>query len=48
MVGTHRRIPVGDLLAYKRRRDEARRKALNELTQISQDMGMYDKQETDH
>lgn len=42
MVGTHRRIPVSDLLAYKQHRDEARRQALDELTQISQEMGMYD------
>lgn len=42
MVGTHRRILVSDLLAYKQRRDTARRQALDELAQISQDMGMYD------
>jgi excisionase family DNA binding protein len=42
MVGTHRRIPVGELLAYKRRRDERRRAGLAELTQMSQDFGMYD------
>jgi excisionase family DNA binding protein len=42
MVGTHRRIPVGDLLAYKRRRDERRRAGLADLTQMSQEMGMYD------
>lgn len=41
MVGTHRRILVRDLLAYKQRRDTARRRALDELAQISQDMGMY-------
>lgn len=41
-TGTHRRIPLGDLLEYKTRRDAQRRKALTELTQLSQELGLYD------
>jgi hypothetical protein len=44
MVGTHRRILVSDLLAYKQRRDAARRQALVELTQLSQEFGLYAEQ----
>lgn len=39
-VGTHRRIRLDDLVAYKRRRDEARRDALRELTREAQDLGI--------
>lgn len=41
-VGTHRRIRLVDLLAYKRRRDAQRREALDELTRLSQEFGLYD------
>lgn len=44
MVGTHRRIPVSELLTYKRHRDAARRQALVELTQLSQEWGLYAEQ----
>ena len=39
-VGSHRRIAVGDLLAYQRERAE-RRAALRELTQLSEELGLY-------
>lgn len=39
-VGTHRRIRLDDLLAYKHRRDGARRETLRSLTRESQDMGL--------
>jgi len=42
MVGTHRRIYVGDLLAYKAKRDSNRRKILDELTRAEADDGLYD------
>ncbi|MGH7862621.1 MAG: helix-turn-helix domain-containing protein [Candidatus Dormibacteraceae bacterium] len=40
-TGTHRRIKFGDLLTYKQRRDAQRRRILDELTQLGQDMGDY-------
>ena len=39
-VGTHRRISLDDLLAYKRRRDSSRRETLRRLTRDAQDAGM--------
>lgn len=41
-VGTHRRIRLENLLEYKERRNAERDKALAELTQLSQDLGLYD------
>jgi excisionase family DNA binding protein len=42
MVGTHRRIYVRDLLAYKTKRDSNRRKILDDLTRAEADEGLYD------
>ena len=39
-VGTHRRVAVADILAYKRREDEAHHRALDELAAQSQVLGM--------
>ena len=41
-VGTHRRVRFGDLMAYRARRMAERREALDELTRLSEDLGMYD------
>ena len=41
-AGTHRRIRVDDLLAFRRRRDAERREALQELTRLSEELGLYD------
>jgi excisionase family DNA binding protein len=42
MVGTHRRIYVRDLLAYKTKRDSNRRKILDDLTRAEAEEGLYD------
>jgi excisionase family DNA binding protein len=41
-TGTHRRIRFSDLMAYKRYRDAERKRALAELAQMSQELGLYD------
>jgi len=40
-VGTRRRVTLSDLVAYKRRRDEQSRRALDELSELSQELGVY-------
>jgi excisionase family DNA binding protein len=40
-TGTHRRIQLNDLLAYKRERDAERREGLRQLTRTSQQLGLY-------
>lgn len=40
-VGSHRRVRLDDLLAYKDKRDRERRCALDELAAESQELGLY-------
>lgn len=40
-VGTHRRVQLKGIVAYKAHRDAEREKTLAHLTQMSQDMGLY-------
>lgn len=47
MVGTHRRIYVRDLLAYKAKRDSNRRKILDDLTRAEAEDGLYDLEPSD-
>lgn len=41
MVGTHRRVRFQDLHEYKTRDDLARRRAADELTELTQELGLY-------
>ena len=39
LVGTHRRIAFADLMEYKRRDDQRRRAAVDELTALGEELG---------
>ena len=41
-VGTHRRLRAEDVLAYRDRTRQGRRAALDELTRISEELGLYE------
>ncbi|MEL6347421.1 MAG: helix-turn-helix domain-containing protein [Myxococcota bacterium] len=41
-AGTHRRIRMEDLMAYKRQRDRDRMASLDDLSRLSQEFGGYD------
>ena len=43
MVGTHRRIYARDVLAYKGKRDSARRRILDDLVRDEYEEGIYDR-----
>lgn len=45
-VGTHRRVLRDDVLAYKRDNDRKRQQALDELTALGQELGLYDQPTT--
>ena len=42
MVGTHRRVRLVDVLAYRDRRDVESGRALDELTRHAEELGLYD------
>ena len=41
-VGTHRRIMMEDLMAYKEKSDRQSRAAMDDLVAISEELGLYD------
>jgi excisionase family DNA binding protein len=41
-VGTHRRITMSDLIEYKRKRKIKSKEALRRMTDLSEEMGLYD------
>lgn len=41
-VGTHRRVRMEDLLAYKRQRDRSRKASLDDLSRLTQEFDGYD------
>lgn len=41
MVGSHHRIPFGELMRFKRERDEKRERSLDEIARLSQEYGNY-------
>src|ERR1039458_8729339 len=43
MIGTHRRLYARDVLAYKSKRDNARRKTLDDLSRAEYGEGIYDR-----
>ncbi len=43
LVGTHRRIKFSDLMQYRSTRDDERRRKLDELTKMSEELGLYDR-----
>ena len=42
MVGKHRRIPTDALVEYREKMFQRAKKAADEMTQLSQDLGLYD------
>lgn len=41
-TGAHRRIALDDVLRYKAQRDAERKRTLDELSQLNQEIGLYD------
>ena len=43
LTGTHRRVYLKDLMAYKEHRDHERREALDQMAREAEELGLYDK-----
>jgi excisionase family DNA binding protein len=46
-TGTHRRVRFEDVMEFRRRRGDERRRSLKELTQMSQEIGLYSFEQMD-
>lgn len=42
LAGSHRRVQLSDVLAYRERHETTRRQALRDLTRVSEELGLYD------
>ncbi len=42
LVGSHRRVRLDDLMAFKAERDDKRRSVLDEMVREAEDAGLYD------
>ncbi len=42
MIGTHRRMHLTDVLEYQQKRAEQRRRGMEELVRLSEELGLYD------
>ncbi len=47
LVGSHRRVRLGDLLDYKSTRDRLRKTNINEMVRVSESLGLYDSDDFD-
>lgn len=47
-VGTHRRVMLRDLMAYAKKRDRKRRKALDAMTEKVEGAGLYEVADEEH
>jgi excisionase family DNA binding protein len=45
LVGSHRRVRFVDLMDYKKKRDKKRKSSLQEITRLSEELGLYDREE---
>ena len=41
LVGTHRRVPLHDLLSFREQRSRGRREALRQLSEEADDLDIY-------
>ena len=47
LVGSHRRVRLGDLLDYKSTRDSLRKANVNEVVRVSESLGLYESDDFD-